>query len=444
MSETPTPIGESSTIFLIYSYEAEGAGPDFDLDAFERQLCANDRWNLKRLDDTALLPHLDAIREGQLLRRYYVGSQLGNLFSERDGPWTLHGEGSAKVQVRISEAPSVYAFETGYVFIAIGVQPVDADLATYQNTLNALVRRGVHGLREGSLPKQANAWTEKHAASARTLRTWLAALVPALKLLIPEGGRENPVSVGALFCETPLDALDRHRLRLAQAHSQDIPPSEHDARTQDHPAIWCPSANEMCLFSSLGVQWVIKPSVPFLRNNLLGMIGSSYLYKWMLVAHQRIYLLRLTSSAVEVSRRGGVQGADRLRVALLRYTAVINCGHISDEERHDQFYGAIRRALDIEGLYEEAKEEITEIHEHAGARQAERINHVLAFLTIVLTPIGMVVGIFQGDTLPWPPGQFKLGYLFSWSGWSKLLDHGPFRLLLLCAVIGVALFLFFR
>ncbi|HUS29652.1 MAG TPA: hypothetical protein VMZ53_14160, partial [Kofleriaceae bacterium] len=114
--------------------------------------------------------------------------------------------------------------------------------------------------------------------------------------------------------------------------------------------------------------------------------------------------------------------------------------------RHDQFYGAIRRALDIEGLYEEAKEEITEIHEHAGARQAERINHVLAFLTIVLTPMGMVVGVFQDKTLPESrrDDAFTLATFLTPSGWKDLLHHGPFQLLLLFAVVGVALFLFFR
>lgn len=444
-----TAIGDKSTLFLIYAYEAEDAGADFDLDAFDAALCKDDRWQFKRLDDSALLPHLDSIRDGRLLRRYGVGAQLGNLFSDRDGPWTLFGSGNARQYVRISDAPSVYVFETGYVFITLGVQPITFELASYQETLNAIVRRGVHELREDSLTDKPRAWSKQHAVNAKDLRAWLAALVPGLAEKVPEGGRDKPVSVGVLFSETPLDAIDRHRLRLAQAPTQNIPPADRDTQIDSHPAIWCPSANEICLFSSLGVQWVINPANEFLRNSVLGMIRGSYVYKWMLVAHQRMYLLRLTSAASETSRSGTVRGADRLRLALLRYTAVINCGHISDEERHDQFYGAIRLALDIDGLYREAKEEITEIHAHAGARQAERLNHVLAFLTVVLTPMGMVVGIFQGDTLPGNTqplnhSDFSMKTFFTWSGWKSLLGHGPFQLLILCAVVGIALFLFFR
>src|SRR5687768_3266381 len=104
MSGARAPIGDGSTLFLIYAYRAQDVGDDFDLDAFETQLCKDDRWNLKRLDDTALLPHLDSISDGRLLRRYNVGSQLGNLFAERDGPWTLYGNGKTQVQVRVSDA----------------------------------------------------------------------------------------------------------------------------------------------------------------------------------------------------------------------------------------------------------------------------------------------------------------------------------------------------
>src|SRR5207342_2199274 len=131
----------------------------------------------------------------------------------------------------------------------------------YEDTLNAFVRRGVHLLGADSLPDKAREWT-KHIG-AKNLREWLGALVPGLLATVPEGGRDNPVCVGVVFSETPLDAIERHRLRLAHSPAQEIAPSERDSQLDEHPSIWRPSANEICLFSSFGVQWVINPATTF-------------------------------------------------------------------------------------------------------------------------------------------------------------------------------------
>lgn len=131
----------------------------------------------------------------------------------------------------------------------------------------------------------------------------------------------------------------------------------------------------------------------------------------------------------------------RLRLALLQYTAKFSFGHVSSEERHDKFYCGLRNALDIGGLFDEVKGEITEIDEYLSDKRADMLNQVLAFLTLVLTPMGLVIGIFQRETIP--DLNFDLGLLFDDGAlllWAKLLFHPPLWLTILAAVVGFALF----
>ena len=87
------------------------------------------------------------------------------------------------------------------------------------------------------------------------------------------------------------------------------------------------------------------------------------------------------------------------------------------------------------------KGEITEIDEYLSDKRADLLNQVLAFLTLVLTPVGLVIGIFQRDTLP--SFDFEWNDLVStgaWSTWSKLVFHVPLWLTGLSAVVGFVLF----
>jgi hypothetical protein len=61
----------------------------------------------------------------------------------------------------------------------------------------------------------------------------------------------------------------------------------------------------------------------------------------------------------------------------------------------------LRNALDIEGLFDEVQGEITEIDEYLSDKRADLLNQVLAFLTLVLTPmgLGLVIGSLDTGTL---------------------------------------------
>jgi hypothetical protein len=167
------------------------------------------------------------------------------------------------------------------------------------------------------------------------------------------------------------------------------------------------------------------------------MIRDRYVYKWLIVEHQRLCLLALATECADMSK--GLDGANfaMMRMRLLTFIAKYNFRHISNEERHDRFYMRAQTALSIDDLLAEVREEVVEIDTQLGARRAETLNHVLAFLTLVLTPVGIIIGIFQSDTIP---GKFQLRHLITPAAWVKLFQHGPFVVVITAVAIGIVVY----
>jgi hypothetical protein len=449
------------------------------------------------------LPHLNIhVRDGRLLRAYEPAGKLSNLFDPRftwlferpprkprkevefDAETSESGrpegqsvpasipppsKGEAKgdgkkgaekggkldqIPCKIPIPPRVYVIETGYVFVVLGVKPVVQTLTSFQDFYAAVVRRGYNHLLPEHLPRRKagpqgetkpnplEAMFEEAKLDDTSLRHWLSMFIPEIMIDAPIGSWPNPMAVNVLYAESLPEASDRHRLRLAHGSDQPIDPSAGDCRIEGHPAMWEPSARELCLFSPVGVTWVVWPiDVKGQLAQFDAALLERYVYKWILVEHERLFLLELSSQCASMSNRPDGRIFGSMRLALLQYTAKFSFGHISSEERHDRFYCGLRGALDISGLFDEVKGEITEIDEYLSDKRADLLNQVLGFLTLVLTPVGLVIGIFERDTLP--AFDFEFGALFgagAWGPWKSILFHVPLWLLLLSAVVGLFLF----
>jgi hypothetical protein len=490
----PERIGPRSTLFLVLSYwHKAGVEGGFNLDAFEATLLKTNRWRRKSIDDSGLLPHLDAqVEQGIIIRAFEATAELANMFDPR-AVWNFQrpprkpkgGAGEAKtdakadtkasakpdakldakpeakpdarpdakslppgpsVTVKILGAPTLFVMKTGYIFMVLNVKPAGDTLKEFQDAYACLVRRGWNHLTPESLPrKKAGAGGESKPhplallAEAQggladtSLRHWLALLIPDLDPAPPQGGRKNPMAVIALFVAQPLSRGEQYRVRLAHHSDQIEPPPDDDE--DDLSTAWRPSALEQCLFSPLSVTWVVHALEP---SGFLGRFDETlrdrYVYKWILVEHQRLRLIWLSAMCAKMSDAPDARTFRWLRLELLNYTAIYDFGHISSEERHDKFYRAMRRALDVDGLFAEVKDEINEINNHLSAEREAILNEVLAFLALVLTPVGLVIGIYQRETLP--PEPFALRLLISPSAWLSLLTHWPFWCVVMSAVMG--------
>jgi hypothetical protein len=495
---SPERIGPRSTLYLVLSYRHNaGSTRAFDLDAFEGTLAKTGYWKRKTIDDAGLLPHLDVqVEQGLIIRAFEPTGELSNMFDPRlvwsfqRPPRKLKAGADAKAQtqasgpsvpVKVLGGPTLFALKTGYVFMVLGVRPVGTGsslskqgalpappaveeagpqkkrislpplqssetLKDFQDAYASIVRRGWNHLTAESLPRKkagAGAESKPHPlsllAEARgglaetSLRHWLALLVPGLDPSPPQGGRKSPMAVSALFVKQPLSRGEQYRVRLAHHSEQIEPPPDDDE--DDLATAWRPSALEQCLFSPLGVTWIVHALEP---EGFLGRFDETlrdrYIYKWILVEHQRLRLIWLSAMCAKMSDNPDARTFRWLRLELLSYTAIYDFGHISAEERHDKFYRAMRRALDVDGLFTEVKEEINEINNHLSAERESILNEVLAFLALVLTPVGLVIGIYQRDVLP--PDRFHPRLLITPSAWVTLLTHWPFWLVVVSAVMG--------
>jgi hypothetical protein len=495
-------IGSRSVLQLIFSYRhPKTESLQFDIQAFEAELLAGEFWQRKKIEDGGLLLHLNAqLREGHLLRAYEATSKIANLFDPRF-VWQLEGAkkkvrpagqtppeartsatsllppsgppGSAPpgssippagatlpppaiagrdtLQVKLPGPPRLYVVETGYIFLTLGVRAATTTLAAFQDTYAGVVRRGISHIAPDKLPRKKagpSGETKPHllenlakerGLAEHTLRHWLALLVPGLTPDVPTGGGQDPMAVNVVFVPEPLAPQHLHRLRLAHGSAQPVDPSEADRKISDNPLIWEPSTHELCLFSAIGVTWAIHPiQAPGALSQFDTALADRYVYKWILVEHQRLFLLSLSSKCASMSARPDGRIFSMLRLSLLQYTAKFSFGHISTEERHDRFYRGLLSALDIAGLFEEVKGEITEIDEYLNDKRADILNEVLAFLTLVLTPVGLVIELFGRETLP--PGDFEWKWVASPRAWLTLVTHWPFQLTVFAAVCGLFVF----
>lgn len=430
-------IGRKSTLFLAYVYELEADG--------EAQLMRSEAWKKREIKGVALLPHLDEyVKKGELLRAYEAAGDLRAAFGAKD-PWKLVN-GDESIEVTITEPPRIYVHDTRYAFIVLGVAPSvkkgeELTLATMQDTAYALVRAGVS--RVSTTSPQMTKWIAAHAGEPKEpviLRRWLAALVPGMRAEAPRGAPRTtaPAVFSVILAREQLHSDDRHRLRLVHRSDQIVEPA---GESTDDTGEWKLSNRELCLFSTFGVSWVVTmddsaPPSHFL-NDAPHMIRDRYIYKWLLVEHQRLCLLALATECADMSK--GIDGANfaEMRMRLLSFISSYNFRHVSNEERHDRFYKRVRDALSIDDLLAEVSEEVVEIDTQLAARRAELLNHVLAFLTLVLTPVGIMVGIFSSDTVP---GNLRFGDFVSATSWKNLFTHAPFLVVLAAAAVGASIY----
>lgn len=432
-------IGRKSTLFLAYAYEFDPNG--------ESLLARSEDWKKREIKGVALLPHLDEyVKKGELLRAYDVAGDLRAAFGARD-PWKLVDTDDGSVEITVTDPPRIYVLDTRYAFIVIGVAPFvkkgeELTLAMLQDTAYGLVRANIS--RVAGLSPQMTKWIAARGLETTEpppLRRWLAARVPGLRPDAPRGAPRTsaPMLFSVILTNEPLATDDRHRLRLVHRSDQTVEPAGE--ATAEESGEWKISTRELCLFSTFGISWVVTTDDTAQTSQFLkdapSMIRERYVYKWLLVEHQRLCLLALNTECADMSK--GIDGSNfaEMRMRLLKFSAMYNFRHLSNEERHDRFYQRVRAALSIDDLLAEVQEQVVEIDTMLAANRAELLNHVLAFLTLVLTPVGLIVGIFQADTVP---GKLRAGDIVSASSWWRLFTHTPFLVVLAAAIAGATIY----
>ncbi len=399
-----------------------------------------------------LLPHIQQhIEDGETIRVIRHGDVLGTWFGELRAPIVFEDrKGMETVSVVIDGPPTLYLLESGIVFVVIGVRPAEPSWPAFLEMQWRIVRRGMHYLPGDTIPRKLREGLESLLGSPPTertsLRVWLAALVAGIEPEPPPGAREAPLSFGLIATRSLPDETQLHRLRLAQRANQELAPSNDGSAASS--LSYRPSANEVCLFSPLATNWVVAnadaKTIALRREHL----ARHYALEWVLVQHQRLFLLELSTRCASLAktllkriRPEDLYGEfEALELERLWYFGLFDFSQLSHEERREQFYRAQRAAIDVTGLFEEVRQEITELlsilaerRARDAAFRADALNEAVAVLAFVFTPLGILVGVFQRETLP--------ENLRSPHAW---LTHGPFWAAVLLTCVCVALLVRFR
>ena len=430
-----------STIYLAYPYRVPADESGRWLSGFHQQLVASKVWEERKneLDTKMLLPHLDSVKHGDVFRYYESTGNLAQFFRD-DVPWNLLNtnkkpKDKSTIKCHFTGKIRLFAFESGYLFLVFQAKAEDKTLSAHLDLVSALVRGLNKRLHPDAIPDRAKLWKELYIKRYGTppsgnlppdwwtLRKWGAALLPASPVDSATDSRTGPV----VFCSVQVpEPLPPSALR--KVHYFFISSSEEKENNQENKGILKLSDKEHCLANSLGVTWLEEGDSleKFDKSNTR--ISQVYLYEWLLVQHQRLLLLDLSTQCARIPKSLHPPTLDKLRLELLRYSTRYNFSQVSDEERFEDFYEFIRKVLDIEVLSTEVKEEILETSEYIKGIRSERLNHVMAYLTLVVAPLGLVIGIFQRETLP----VYPISVI-------STLNHRPFQFIFLVALLGLVL-----
>ena len=148
-----------SSLFLVFCYREEANGERGWLDGFEDRLRQGSLWRRESPDADGLLPHLDSIRSGGVFRAFQAAGKLPNFFSGGT-TWSLfdlsaRGEEKNRLYVRFPRSPRLFAFESGYVFVALEVLPAEDTLLSHLDLAGKLVRGDFAHLTSTALPEKA-------------------------------------------------------------------------------------------------------------------------------------------------------------------------------------------------------------------------------------------------------------------------------------------------
>lgn len=477
-----TPIGANSRLQLVYTYQFAdwgrlawgGASRSERRTAWVTQVVTAGWFQPARIPVAEVLPHLNEHIVGKspgqavdpqsndaLLSLFTASDRLGNFTSAES---TLHVAESAKkagarkgLTVRVLGSPELYLFESGFVAICLEVAPIEATGEAFNDVQLALVRRGNDWV-AASVGDADHGWTELLLKLGHqeptSLRTLLRGLVPGLVAEPPRGVRPNPYAMGTLYGPATPSNLLVHRVRLFHGSKQRVSaPSSPLASPHALEA----SAEETWLLSPYGaVLYVHDPSsTDAFRADMHTRVRQSYTFMWLLVLHLRAELLDLSTQCArfEPSNTAFAETALLLQARMLEVAARHNFSLLSDETRHQQFYVAARGLAHVDTLLHEVLDEVGRIREHLAIRhemaaeaaereralraeeeglRAVRLNKLLALLTLVFTPAGLAIGVFQGETLPPALRPFFGGQPGVWG----ILTHGPLWVTLVAMLIG--------
>jgi hypothetical protein len=329
--------------------------------------------------------------------------------------WLVHPR--CRVPFRIREV-RLALFRTGVGFLTAEVNPKTEVLDDWQDLLHSFrLVRGQHevgvkvqrktasGCFEPYFPPAAGG-VEKHPDGEGTFGEVLDAVMNTIgikpqEVFVP--GYLIPFA--ALYVDNQ-DISDQqigellYRVRNFFHSRQEIHPSAGDL-SLDHPAMLVYADKMWFTFSLEGGAFVAvnAPQAEFFRKTLCDYLRDQYFLLFLMALHQRFALMRLSQDVSEHCLSGckkdRVEAFERIRSALLEFTARGYFTQIMQRERHHRVYRKWREVFMLDELYREVSDEVRELHECLLSEQTRRLEQRVNWLGALIGVPALVMGFLS-------------------------------------------------
>ncbi len=191
-----------------------------------------------------------------------------------------------------------------------------------------------------------------------------------------------------------------YRVRNFFPSERVIQPAPEDLRL-DHPSLLAYAERMWFVFSLEGGAFVAinAPETDFFRRELPIHLRREYFLLFLLTLHQRFTLMSLSQQVSEHWLRGNeeerIQAFERIRDALLEFTARGYFSQAMQREHHHRVYRRWQEVFQLERLYQEVRDEVREMHEFLQMRQSQRLEERLNFLTFVFGIPALLFGFLS-------------------------------------------------
>lgn len=172
-----------------------------------------------------------------------------------------------------------------------------------------------------------------------------------------------------------------YRLRKFFRAKQALVPSADDLRP-DHPAL-LHYAEQMWFSLTLeggGFVAFDPPDTKFWTSTMVEHLKEQYFLLFLLALHQRCTLMTLSEQVCarwpREDQPGLIERFTQLRESLLEFTARGYFSQVMQRDNHHRCFRAWQRVFEVEQLYREVRDEVTDLHGMLMLRKTERIRQL--------------------------------------------------------------------
>lgn len=284
-------------------------------------------------------------------------------------------------------------FRLGVGFLILEAQPGSEALDDWLDFLHAFrFAWGQRGVKvQAQLPEQASAVLQSIGtliddllqrvgfpsgeAARRSREVFVPGQLLPFATLYVEAGRLSRKRVGELL----------YRVHRFFPSKRVIHPSEQELQLE-HPNR-LPYAERIWFTFSLegGAFVAVKtPHTDFFRRELPRRLREQYFLLFLLALYQRFALIRLSQEVSEKwlagKARERARAFERIRNALLEFTARGYFTQVMQRENHHRAYQKWQEVFQLERLYQEVSGEVREMHDYMLAEQTRRLERRLNLL----------------------------------------------------------------